>query len=72
MRGSVPSERRKWRAWESIMPSQASIPVSPSTRDRVREIKGFDRTYDELLAAWAESHAESESEDCDDDSDASA
>jgi hypothetical protein len=54
------------------MSSQASIPVSPSTRDRVREIKGFDRTYDELLAAWADSHAESESEDCDDDSDASA
>ena len=35
------------------MAEQVSIPVSPNTRNRVREIKGFERTYDELLSEWA-------------------
>ena len=34
--------------------NQVTIPVYPETRDRVREIKGFERSYDELLAEWAE------------------
>jgi hypothetical protein len=32
---------------------QRTIPVSPSTRDRVRELREG-RTYDELLEEWAE------------------
>lgn len=39
------------------MVNQATIPVEPETRDRIRKIKGFERTYDELLLAWVE-HAE--------------
>ena len=31
------------------MAKQATISVRPSTRNRVRELKGFERTYDELL-----------------------
>jgi hypothetical protein len=34
------------------MGEQATINVRPKTRDRIREIKGFDRTYDELLSRW--------------------
>ena len=37
------------------MAEQATINVRPETRNRVREIKGFDRTYDELLSEWANS-----------------
>lgn len=33
---------------------QATIPVHPSTRNRVRKMKGVERTYDELLSEWAE------------------
>lgn len=33
---------------------ETSINVSPSTHDKIREMKGFDRTYDELLSQWAE------------------
>jgi len=36
------------------MAEQATIPVRPRTRNRVREIKGHERSYDELLAEWVE------------------
>lgn len=36
------------------MVNQVTIPVKPDTRNRVREIKGFERSYDELLSEWAE------------------
>lgn len=29
--------------------AKATIPVTKETRDRVRELKGFDRTYEEFL-----------------------
>jgi hypothetical protein len=34
--------------------NQATIPVYPDTRDRVREIKGHERSYDDLLNEWAD------------------
>ena len=34
----------------------ASINCSPETRDRVREIKGHERNYDELLQEWIKEH----------------
>ena len=34
----------------------ASINCSPETRDRVRTIKGHERTYDELLRDWIKEH----------------
>ena len=36
------------------MAEQATIPVRPRTRNRVREIKGHERSYDELLVEWVE------------------
>ena len=36
------------------MADQVTIPVHPETRDKVREIKGFERSYDELLSEWAD------------------
>lgn len=41
------------------MVEQRTIPVSPSTRDRVRELKDG-RTYDELLSSWADREANDE------------
>jgi hypothetical protein len=41
-----------------LMAHQVTIPVSPETRNRVREIKGFERTYDELLSEWASEFAD--------------
>jgi len=35
------------------MAEQRTVPVSPETRDKIREIKGFERSYDELLSEWA-------------------
>lgn len=29
--------------------AQTTISVSPKTRDRIRELKGVERTYDEVL-----------------------
>lgn len=36
------------------MAEETTINVHPSTRNKIREIKGFERTYDELLSEWAE------------------
>ena len=36
------------------MANQMTIPVQPEIRDRVREIKGFERSYAEPFTGWAE------------------
>ncbi len=34
--------------------TQTTISVSPETRDRIRELKGVERTYDEVLHEMVE------------------
>jgi hypothetical protein len=34
----------------------ATISCSPGTRNKVREIRGHGRTYDELLQEWIKEH----------------
>ncbi|MDL5360398.1 hypothetical protein [Halalkalicoccus sp. NIPERK01] len=43
------------------MAEQATIPVTPGLRDRIRRLKGFERTYDEVLSAWADMAEDRES-----------
>lgn len=38
------------------MVEQVTISVHPETRDKIRAIKGVERTYDDLLSMWANAH----------------
>lgn len=41
----------------ATMADETTINVRPATRDKIREVKGFDRTYDEILSEWVDYHA---------------
>lgn len=36
------------------MADQATIAVSLGLRDRIRDMKGVERTYEEVLSSWAD------------------
>jgi len=40
--------------------TETTIGLSSETRDRLREKKGFERTYDELITELLESHEETD------------